>query len=134
MVTIRNHNVILDAQFTSKLNSKVIYELGKMCAENQLKFKELYSEKKRSLLLAYICLVFFPSTHYAFLGRWQMQGLYWLTLGGGLVWWIVDLFRLPKLVSQTNFHFQQKILRDINSISVFKPVSPIRIPSIARVA
>ena len=102
MVKIRNHNIILDAEFTNKLHPKVLYELGKMCAENQNKFQELYSESKRSLSLAYICLIFFPSTHYAFLGRWQMQILFWLTLGGGLVWWIVDLFRLSTMVNQTN--------------------------------
>lgn len=130
MVKIRNHNIILDAEFTNKLHPKVLYELGKMCAEKQQKFQELYSGRKRSVTLAYVCLLFFPGTHYAFLGRWQMQVLFWLTLGGAFVWWIVDLFRLPKLVNQTNFHYQQKVLMEVNSVNIFKAEQPLKVPSL----
>ena len=136
MVTIRNHNVILDAEFVNDLHPKILYELGKICPENQIRFKELYSKRKRSLGLAFICLIFFPGTHYAFLGRWQLQIMFWLTLGGAFVWWLVDLFRLPTLVKECNFYQQKKVLMEINSISIFKNAKPAQIPSMkeARVA
>lgn len=100
-----------------------------MCPDKQQKFQELYSGRKRSLKLAYVCLLFFPGTHYAFLNRWQMQLLFWLTLGGAFIWWIVDMFRLPKLVEQTNFYFQQKILREVNSVNIFIAEQPLKVPS-----
>ena len=130
MVTIRNHNVILDAEFITKLHPKILYEIGKICPENQIKFQELYTKKKRSLVLAFICLIFFPGTHYAFLGRWQLQLMYWLTFGGALIWWLVDMFRLPTLVKECNYYQQKKVLMEINSINVFKNAKPIEMPSL----
>ena len=135
MVTIRNHNVVLNADFTCQLHPKVLYQLGKISPDKQHKFKEIYDTRKRSLRLAFICLLFFPSTHYAFMGKWQMQLLFWLTLGGFLVWWIVDLIRLTKLVKECNFDFQHSILRDLNSVNVFRTTQPMQIPMVsARVA
>ncbi len=136
LVTIRNHNLILDSKFTNSLHPKIQYELGKICPENQIKFKELYSLSKRSLAIAYVCLIFFPSTHYAFLGRWQLQVLFWLTLGGGSFWWMADIVRLPAFVKQTNYYYQQKILRELNAVNVFKTSPPLRVPTLvsARVA
>ncbi|MCB9252675.1 MAG: TM2 domain-containing protein [Flavobacteriales bacterium] len=120
MVTIRNHNLVLDGEFTHTLHPKVLYELGKISPEDQIKFQERYLKKKRSLKLAFICLLFFPCTHYGFLGKWQWQLLFWVTLGGGLVWWIVDFFRLKKLVKSQNNIFQFQILRDLHAVNVFK--------------
>ncbi len=131
MVTIRSHNIILDAEFTVKLHPKTLYELGKICPENQLKFQDIYSKLNRSLFWAYVSLVFFPGTHYAFLGRWQLQFLFWLTLGGGFIWWLVDLYRLPKLVKQTNFFIEQNTLREIKSVNVFTTAKAIHITKMA---
>lgn len=126
MVTLRNHNLILNAGFTQCLNQRVKYELGKICPESQIKFQNLYLEKKRSETLAIICVMFFPGTHYAFLGKWQMQILFWLTLGGGFVWWIIDIIRIKKLVKNANTEIQNKILLDLKSVNVFEK------PEIAR--
>jgi len=131
VVTIRNHNLILDNEFTRELNSKIIYELGKNCPENQLKFKELYNSRKKSLMIAFICLMFFPGTHYAFMGKWQLQLLFWITLGGGLIWWVTDIFRLSKIVKENNVEYQNQILREINSENIFSTFKPMRIHGIA---
>lgn len=122
MVTIRNHNVVLSGDFTHKLNPKVLYELGKISVEDQLQFQNNYLGRERSLKLAYVCLLFFPTTHYAFMGKWQLQVLFWLTLGGGLIWWLADFFRLRELVRQKNQEIQKQVLRDIHAVNVFKPV------------
>jgi uncharacterized protein with NAD-binding domain and iron-sulfur cluster len=131
LVTIRNHNVVLSGEFTHKLHPRVLYELGKRSFEDQLQFKELYESKKRSLFLAYVCLLCFPGTHYAFFGKWQLQVLYWLTIGGGLIWWIVDIFRLKQLVNQNNIFVQQQILRDISSTNIFKSAKPLGDPRVS---
>lgn len=51
--------------------------------------------------LAYL-LWFFFGLHYAYLGKWFTQLLYIVTIGGLGVWAIVDLFRIPSMVSKYN--------------------------------
>jgi hypothetical protein len=125
LVTLRSHNLILHAGFARQLHPKVLYDLGKIGFEDQLRFQELYLSKKKSLNLAFICLLFFPGTHYAFMGKWQTQLLFWLTLGGGLVWWVIDFCRLKNILNESNFHVQQKILMEIKSVNVFNSVKPL---------
>lgn len=123
--------MILDAEFTIKLHPKTLYELGKICPENQIQFQEIYLKRNKSLFLGYLCLLFLPSTHYAFMGRWQLQFLFWLTLGGALVWWMADLYRLPKLIKNVNSQIQQKVLMETKSVNVFKTAKPIHITKMA---
>jgi len=101
----------------------VIYQLGKISVDDQLKFQQLYQKKERSLKVAFICLLFFPCTHYAFMGRWQLQVLFWVTLGGGLVWWLTDFFRLKQLVRNKNHSIQNQVLRDVHSINIFNSIN-----------
>lgn len=126
MVNLRNHNLILNAGFTRCLNQRVKYELGKICPQDQIKFQELYLERRKSETLAIICVLFFPCTHYAFLGKWQMQVLFWLTLGGGLVWWIYDIFRIKKLVKKCNTEIQNKIMLELKSVNIFEKTEIVR--------
>ena len=51
----------------------------------------------RSVAGAHMCWVLF-GTHYLYLGKFGLQLLYWVTLGGVAVWAIVDLFRIPGMV------------------------------------
>lgn len=45
---------------------------------------------------------FLLGAHYAYLGRWGVQILYWITLGGVGIWAIADLFRMKRLVNNHN--------------------------------
>ncbi len=54
--------------------------------------------KKRYGYLAWLCL----GSHYLYLGRPIRQLLFWLTLGGLLLWWLTDLFRLPEMIAEHN--------------------------------
>ena len=45
---------------------------------------------------------FFFGIHYAYLGKWGWQMLYFLTLGGCGIWMLIDLFRIPKMVAKHN--------------------------------
>lgn len=45
---------------------------------------------------------FLLGAHYAYLGRWGVQILYWITLGGIGIWAIADLFRMKRLVTDYN--------------------------------
>jgi hypothetical protein len=58
-------------------------------------------------------LWFFFGLHYAYLGKWKLQFLYWITIGGMGVWSIIDLFTLSKRIAVHNdFFFEQ--IDDLN--------------------
>lgn len=57
--------------------------------------------KKKDILMAYLywlCL----GCHYLYLEKRRSQIIFWLTLGGCGIWWIIDLFRLPGMVKDYN--------------------------------
>lgn len=55
----------------------------------------------RDTPMAYI-MWFLIGAHYAYLGKWGLQILYWITLGGLGLWALVDLFRIPGMVKDHN--------------------------------
>ena len=66
----------------------------------QQAFELDYTARKKSLLIAYLlCLI---GWHYLYLGKFGLQFLFWITLGGFLVWGLVDLLRLPGMVRRQN--------------------------------
>ena len=53
-------------------------------------------------------LWFFFGLHYAYLGKWGLQILYWITLGGIGIWAVIDLFTLSGRIANHNaLTFQQ---------------------------
>jgi hypothetical protein len=55
-------------------------------------------KKRRHAYLAWLCL----GAHYLYLRRPFTQALFWLSLGGLLIWWLADLLRIPSLVERHN--------------------------------
>jgi hypothetical protein len=47
-------------------------------------------------------LWFFFGLHYAYLGKWKIQFLYWITLGGMGVWSVIDLVTLSRRIAVHN--------------------------------
>jgi len=66
--------------------------------------------KMKSTGTAYLCW-FFLGCHYAYLGKWGWQLLYWVTLGGIGVWAFIDLFHIPTKVSSQNLEISIQIER-----------------------
>lgn len=68
----------------------------------------------KSTFTAYIFWLLFGS-HYAYLGRWGTQIIFWplLLVGIGEIWWFIDLFRIPGLVARRNA--QLLASRNVNS-------------------
>jgi len=63
--------------------------------------------------LAYL-LWFFFGLHYAYLGKWGIQFLFWITVGGLGVWWFIDLFTLGgKVESYNNRKGLEQVKRDV---------------------
>lgn len=50
---------------------------------------------------AYLCWLLF-GVHYAYLGKWGLQILYWFTLGGWGIWALVDLFSMTRKIEKHN--------------------------------
>lgn len=46
---------------------------------------------------------------YAYLGKWGIQILYWLTLGGLGIWALIDLFTIPSKVNAYNAPIFQQL-------------------------
>ncbi|MEM4227754.1 MAG: TM2 domain-containing protein [Candidatus Caldarchaeum sp.] len=58
--------------------------------------------QKKSVGMAYLLWLF--GAHYAYLGKPIVTVLLWLSMfaGIGLIWLLIDLFRIPSLVDATN--------------------------------
>jgi TM2 domain-containing membrane protein YozV len=57
--------------------------------------------KKKDPLIAYLlwlCL----GCHYIYLEKRRTQIIFWLTGGGLVIWWLIDLFRIPGMVNDYN--------------------------------
>jgi len=65
--------------------------------------------KMKSSGIAYLCW-FILGIHYAYLGKWGLQILYWITFGGFGVWAILDLFLIPGKVDRYNFEISKQII------------------------
>ena len=70
--------------------------------------KHYLISKMKSTGTAYLCW-FFLGCHYAYLGKWGLQILYWITLGGFGVWVLIDLFHIPAKVSSHNLAISAQI-------------------------
>ena len=80
------------------LPSMVRTELGRLPAERQSQFLEVYEHRTKKTWLAYILLVL--TFHYAYLGKWGVNLIFWgsffVLVGFG--WWIIDIVRTHAMV------------------------------------
>ena len=70
--------------------------------------KHYLMSKMKSTGMAYLCW-FFIGCHYAYLGKWGLQILYWITLGGFGIWAIIDIFTIPSKVEAHNLAIANQI-------------------------
>lgn len=107
----------ISASIADDLPSMVKNELAKMPAQKQEEFVEEYKRKEKSLGTAYLFLVIVLGMHYGYLGKWGLQAVFWLTGGGFLIWWFIDLFRLPGLVKNYNKDTATDTMRNLKAMS-----------------
>jgi len=92
-------------------------ELAKMPAQKQEEFVEEYKRKAKSLGVAYLFLIIVLAMHYGYLRKWGLQVVFWLTGGGFLIWWFIDLFRLPGLVKNYKKDIATDTFRNLKAMS-----------------
>lgn len=96
--------------------AKLRDDLRALSPQKQHEFVEAYNRKARSTAAAYfLCLL--VGGHYAYVGRWGIQILFWVSLGGLLIWWVVDLFRIPAMIRQYNELVARDIMRALTEAS-----------------
>lgn len=70
--------------------------------------KHYLQSKVKSTGTAYL-FWFLLGAHYAYLGKWGIQILYWITLGGLGIWALIDLFTMSGKVNKYNADIFQQI-------------------------
>ena len=52
---------------------------------------------------------FLIGAHFAYLNKWVIQIIFWLTIGGLGVWWLIELFLIPGRVTKYNADIYKKL-------------------------
>jgi hypothetical protein len=106
---------LVPASIADNLPAMVRNELSNLSAQKQEEFVEEYRRKAKSTGVAYV-LWLLLGWHYVYLSKWGIQILFWLTLGGFFIWWLVDLFRIPGLIRDYNKDIAVDVLRNLKAL------------------
>lgn len=71
--------------------------------------KHYLQSQIKSVGTAYLFFLFLFGTHYAYLGKWGLQFLFWITAGGLGIWALIDLFTISGKVGRHNAEIFQQI-------------------------
>ncbi len=108
--------VMIDPAIVAKIPAVVRDSLAELTAEQQDRFIAQYDSRAKSVGVAYT-LFLLLGAHYAYFGRWGLQAIWWLTLGGLGVWALIDLFRIPKLSARYNDEVATLAMRTVKVLS-----------------
>ena len=100
----------IQASILKKIPDAVRIKVEKAPFDKQALFIEEYFLRYRDTVSAY-CFWLLFGIHYSYLKENKKQWLYWLTLGGLLIWAAVDLFRIPGMVAEYNRNMAVSILK-----------------------
>jgi TM2 domain-containing membrane protein YozV len=89
--------------------------LAGLPAAKQEEFMEEYKRRAKSVAGAYLCQ--FLGAHYFYLRKSSTAWMFWLTGGGLFCWWFIDLFRIPKMVTDYNRDIATDIIRTVKILS-----------------
>ncbi len=94
---------------TSSLSRTVREQLAYLTPDQQRAFLWRYRAQAKSPVVA---LLFLPlGWHYLYLRKRGLQVLFWLTLGGLAAWWVLDVFRIRRLVRDYNRRVAVHVMR-----------------------
>lgn len=89
--------------------------LYEMDALQRCAFMDEYDRRRKSVLVGYLLLI--PlGWHYAYVKKWGIQVLCWLTLWGFFLWWLIDWFRIPSIINRYNKDLAVKIMTEVSLI------------------
>jgi len=100
-------NVVLDT-----LPSSLKQALAQMPQDQQATFEEEYKRKMKAPMTMQLLAIFFPIQHFL-MGKTGAGILFWFTLGGFWIWWIIDWFAIGGRVRDYNEDIARTLLRDM---------------------
>jgi hypothetical protein len=103
--------IILPYTTKKELDESTLKNIEALSEENKKKFIEEYETSKKSILFGYI--TFFVFFHYGYFKRWDLNLLFFF-LTPFIIWFIVDIFRIPSLVREYNNRLATNILNKLN--------------------
>jgi hypothetical protein len=90
-------------------------ELASLPQEQQQAFVEAFQSKSANLAMAYLLSLCY--CHYGLLGRWAMTGWMCLSLFVtstlGVIWWLIDVVRMPRMVREYNHRVATDLLLEL---------------------
>jgi hypothetical protein len=119
-------HLAIPASVAAYLPPAVRDELAGMPEEQQTAFVQAFQSRSANLLMAYLLSLFY--CHYGLLGRWAMTGWMCLSLfvAGtlGLIWWLIDLLRMPRMVREYNHRVATETLHSLqNALATPAPLA-----------
>jgi hypothetical protein len=107
--------LVIPAKVAASLPQSVRDQLATMPEAEQAEFLTAFERKSASLAMAYLSSLIY--CHYGLLGRWAMSGWMWLSLFVastlGMIWWLIDLMRMPRMVREHNHQVAADILQKL---------------------
>ena len=108
-------HLVIPANVAAALPESVRDQLAAMPAAQQAEFLKAFRRRSANLIIAYLLSLIY--CHYAALGRWAMSGWMWLSLfvasALGVVWWLIDLVRMPRMVREHNHRVAADIMQQL---------------------
>ena len=96
------------------MNEQQLWVINNKLKENQRRYVlPRFEQRKKSTLVAYL-LWFFFGVYYFYLGKPGLNFAFWLSLLFllGILWWLVDLFRIPGMINEYNDRLLTELIQE----------------------
>lgn len=108
-------HLAIPADVAACLPLSVRQELARLPEDRQQAFVEGFQSKSADLAMAYLLSLCY--CHYGLFGRWAMTGWMCLSLFVtstlGVIWWLIDLVRMPRMVREHNHRLATDLLHQL---------------------
>lgn len=101
--------VVMEKSISKELEELLGAEFEALSGKNKERLCQLYEPQRRTAGMGYI--LWFLSLHYAYVRQWQLCTLFIVSFGGLVIWWLVDLFRIPTILRAYNKKTAKELLR-----------------------
>lgn len=110
-----------ESKTARKLPATVQHTLVNMPAAAQTAFFAEFDRKRRKVSVGYFAWII--GFHYLYARKVGVQFLFWFTGGGMLIWWFVDLFRIPSIMRSANEQAAREALATLGISAAFASTS-----------
>jgi hypothetical protein len=97
---------------TDTLPSTVKQTLAQMSDAQQSTFEEEYKRKMKVPMTMQLLAIFFPIQHFL-MGKTGAGVFFWITGGGFMMWYLVDIFTIGGRVRNHNEEIARSLVRDM---------------------